>query len=78
MKATLIVMGKKYHAEGKTAAEAIGNLNPGRVKGKSILVIQDGDVSRERVLMPAVTYRLFNSAGLTKEIALKHISTLYG
>lgn len=71
--AMLIVLGRKYTAEGATVAEAIAALNPGPVKGRSILVVN----GRERILQPATTYRLFNSHGLTRDVALKNAVLLF-
>lgn len=76
-KATIIVLGRKFESVGLTVAEAISNLKPKNVKGKGILVIERGEIKKERVLMPLVTFRLFNSHGLTKDIVLKQISTLF-
>lgn len=77
--ATIKVMGKTYKATGATALEALSSFDLSKVnlKGKSILIIEKGDKRKEKVLMPTVTYRLFNSHGLTKEIALKQISILF-
>lgn len=76
--ATLKVLGKTYEAKGDTALAAIASLTPGNVKGKSILTLATGEQTKERILMPVVTYRLFNSAGFTREVALKNASLLFG
>lgn len=77
MKATAIIMGRKYEAEGNTAYEAIENLEVPIAKGRCILVMDYGDYTKERVLMPAIAHRLFVSKGLTRQVALKNISMLY-
>lgn len=75
--ATAIIMGKKYVGKGKTVAEAIGKIDAGNVKGKCVLVIEKGDYRKERILQPIPAYRLFNSMGMTREVALKNISILF-
>ncbi len=76
-KATVKVMGKTYEAVGETISEAISGLKPKNCKGKSILIVERGEVRKERIFMPSVTYRLFNTIGLSKELALKNASTLF-
>lgn len=75
--ATALILGKKYTATGETPSEAIANLQPGNVKGKVILTISQDGVSRERVIMPFAAMKLFNTAGLSREIALKHIAAIF-
>lgn len=75
--ATLSVMAKKYTAQGDTAENAILNLKPSNVKGKGILVVEHGKEKREKVLLPHITNRLFNSVGLNREVALKNVSVLF-
>lgn len=68
------VMGKVYKATGASVSEAIGNLKPGNVKGVGVLIVG----TKERILMPNVVYRLFNSHGIGRDIAIKNISLLFG
>lgn len=75
--ATIKVLGKTYKSEGLTISEAISNLKPTNCKGRSILTISNGEVSKDRVLMPAITFRLFNTVGMSKEIAIKNASLLF-
>lgn len=76
-KAVLIVLGKKYESSGETISEAISNIKVGNCKGKSVLTIMRGSNKKDRVIMPAITYRIFNSQGLSRDIAIKNISTLF-
>lgn len=76
-KATIKVMGKTYEATGPTIKDAISNLKPTNCKGKGILVVSKGDKSKEKILMPALTFRLFNTFGMSKEIALKNAGLLF-
>lgn len=72
MIATITILGKKYTGEGKTAQEAIGNLNyKGFAKTKALLTVSDGEKEKTIVLYPAQTQRLFAPQPLTKEIAVK-------
>lgn len=75
--AEIKVQGRTYQATGTTVAEAISSLKPTNCKGKGILTISHGETKKERILMPVVTFRLFNTMGLTKEIAVKQASLLF-
>jgi len=75
--ATALVMGKKYVAEGTNVLDALSKLEVRGAKGKCILSVNNGERNIERVLMPAQAFRLFNTAGITKEVTLKNIATLY-
>lgn len=74
--ATVLVMGKKYSAKGDSAFNAIAGLVPGNAKGRSIIVIEKGDYRKERILMPMATMRLFNTRGITREVAIKQMSNI--
>lgn len=76
--ATLVSMGRTYKAFGTSAREAVSKLVPGAVKSKAILTIEVGTKKKERILMPFLSFRLFNASGFMKEIALKSIDTLFG
>ena len=75
--ATLKVMAQTYTAKGDTAKDAIFALKPKNVKGKGILTVSNGKDTRERVISPMITSRLFNTVGLNREVALKNISILF-
>lgn len=75
--ATLVVLGKKFSASGLTISDAISKLNPGIVRGKTILTLSKDEKSKERLLMPLPAMRLFNTAGISREIHLKQISSLF-
>ena len=75
--ATLTVMGQKCIATGETAIGAISNLKPKNVKGKGVLSIEHEGATRERILMPHIVQRLFNSVGLNREVAMKNIQMLF-
>ena len=77
VKTELIVMGRKSTATGKSVIDAVGKLKPEISKGRGILTVTQGKESKERILMPNIVYRLFNSHGMTRDIALKNISLLF-
>lgn len=76
-KASVKVMAQTCTAEGETARDAIFALKPKNAKGKAILTVQHGDEKRERVLMPVITSRLFNTVGLNREVAMKNIAIMF-
>ena len=76
-KVTVRVLGKTYEATGATVSEALLNLNPQNCKGVGVMVVSHGDVKKERILAPATLFRLFNTAGMSKQIAIKNVSILF-
>lgn len=76
-KAKVIIMGRFHEATGATAREAIAGLTPKNCKGRAILTIQKGEVKVDKILMPQIAFRLFNTFGLSREIALKNASLLF-
>jgi len=75
--AIIKVLGKTYKSEGLTIQEAIENLKLSNCKGRGILTIDNGEISKDRVLMPTVVYRLFNTVGMSRDIAIKNVSLLF-
>lgn len=75
--ATLKVFGKTYTSEGDTVSECISNLKPGNAKGKAILSITKDGKTKDRVLTPFNSFRLFNSHGLMREVNLKNATILF-
>lgn len=78
IKAKIKVLGKTYTSQGKTIPEAIGNLKPGIAKGMSILTIQNGDKTQDRVLPHIMTQRIFSPSPTTRLINIKQISMRFG
>lgn len=76
-KTTLVIFGRRFIAEGETVGDALNKLTPGVARGKSILIIEKDDFKKERILQPFMTYRLFNSHGMTKQVAIKNITSLF-
>jgi len=75
--ATLVIFGKKYVAVGKTAREAIENLELKNAKGSGILILKHGKEKREKIVNQAQMFRLFNASALMREVALKNMEILF-
>lgn len=75
--ATVKILGKLYTATGSTISEAIAGLKIQNCKGRAILTIEHNGVKKDRIFMPAIASRLFNTMGFTREVALKNASTLF-
>lgn len=75
--AAIKIMGKTSRAKGRTAMEAIAGLNPGRAKSMAILTLARGTATKDRILTPAQVARLFLTAGLSREVAIKQTSSLF-
>lgn len=76
---SLKILGKVYGSEGQSVTEALNKLEaPKNIKGVGILTVSNGDLTKERILSPVNTFRLFNGSGLMKEIAIKQISNIFG
>lgn len=71
------VLGKITKAEGKTAYEAIEKLKPGNVNGTVILTVSKGDKGKEAIIPVVLARRLFNMAGVSREVQIKNASLLF-
>lgn len=76
-KATVKILGKIYSSTGATLLDVIRNLKPTNCKGRGILVIEHNGSKKERILTNVLAYRLFNSHGLTKDVAIKNVSLMF-
>lgn len=76
--ASVKVFGKIFKATGGSCMEAIGNLKPGNCKGVAILTVTKDGFGRDRILRPLIAHRLFSSQGITREVAIKQASLLFG
>lgn len=76
-KASAKVMGKTFEGKGETIYEAIGDIQPGGVAGTVILTVSHEDGSKDRILPMRTAKRLFMTIGLTREVALKQVSTMF-
>lgn len=76
-KAFVKIMGKTYTSTGVSVLDAIKNLKPQNSKGRAILTIEHDGAKKDRIFMPVLSYRLFNTAGITKDVALKNAASLF-
>ena len=76
--AEISIFGKKYIGEGENLNDAITRLQPqGFTKTRTVLVVDNNGVRREKILTPIMTYRLFSPQKLMREIALKNIISYF-
>jgi hypothetical protein len=76
---TLNIMGKRTIATGPSIVDALSLLKPGIAKGKGILTVDNiatGE-TKDRVLMPFLVYRAFNMRGLSRDVALQQVASLF-
>ncbi len=71
------VLGKLTTAKGKTVREALTLLKVTNARGTSVITVTHGDKTKERILNTVQTQRLFNTAGFSREIAIKNTSVLF-
>lgn len=71
------ILGRIFTAKGATVLEALSKVDVGRARGKSIVMVSHGETTKERILSMMQSNRLFNTAGLTQEIARKQISSMF-
>ena len=79
---TIHVLGRKFHGTGATFAEAFDTAKEGLkhaiIRNKCILVVEKGDMKKERILMPVFANRLLHSHGLMRDVMIKNTSLLFG
>lgn len=71
------ILGKVFESSGDTVEEALLKLPVKNAKGRSIITVEHDGLKKERIFMPPVTFRLFNTIGITKDIAIKQIAALF-
>ena len=76
--ARLKILGKTYDSKGETIVEAITNFSiPGVPRGVGVLIVSNGDKTKEKILPAKLTWRLFNPSPTMKNLAIKQISSLF-
>ena len=75
--ATVKVMGKKFSGTGDSILEALGGITTGGIGGTIILTVKGKNGEKDRVLPLPMARRLFNTSGLTREVALKNVSLMF-
>lgn len=71
------IMGKPFKSQGPTLKEAIDNLKVGNAKGVSLLTVSKGETVRTKVLSPILTFKLFSSSRIVREVSYKQVSQLF-
>jgi hypothetical protein len=71
------IAGKFYTSKGSTLEEALSKLSVRNPRGVSVWNVTHDDKTRTKVVLPAITGRLFSLKGLAHEIALKRFLTLF-
>jgi len=78
-KATVKILGKEYFASGKNVFDVLSNLKPlGKVAGAAILTITHGTITRTKILSAFQSCRLFSESRLTREMAIKNQTLIFG
>lgn len=71
--------GQNITGSGDTILETLKAMPLRNVRGKTIVTVSHNGVTKERVIMPQVSMRAFNTQGITRDISLKLIaSQFYG
>lgn len=78
IKVSLTLLGRVYKATGKTVEEAITKLDPPIAKTVGILVLEKGDLYRERIINVRTVNGIFGkSSPIMKSLAIKNIITMF-
>lgn len=76
-KINILNFGRKYTATGDSVRGAISNLNLKNVKGRAVMTVEKEGFKKERILQPMQAMRLFNTNGVSRDVALKGVSSLF-
>lgn len=77
-KAKIKVLGRFHEANGRSIKDAISNIKIDGVPwGVSVLIIYNGDESREKILTPVQTRNLFNPSPTIRNVVLKQVSEYF-
>lgn len=74
---TVKILGRYYTVSGSTFTEAFNKLEVGKARGASVWKVEQDGRTREKIVGMAVTSQLFNTGGLSREIALSRFLTLF-
>lgn len=74
---TVKILGKFFTSTGATLVDAVNNLEIRNAKGMSVWKVEHNGKVVEKILGGPLTFRLFNSAGMVREIVLKNFTTLF-
>lgn len=72
-----VIGARKFNSSGSSVSDAVSKLEVLNCRGKCILTVTKDKVSKEKILTSTMAHRLFNSFGLTKQVALKNVDNLF-
>lgn len=75
--ATARIMGREFLGKGETIYEALGDIKTGNVVGRVVIMIECNDTSKSRIITTMQAKRMFNTIGLSREVALSQVSKLF-
>lgn len=76
---TVTCLGQKVTGKGETILDTLKSLELRNVRGKTIVAVTRNGVTKERIVMPQVVMRAFNTQGMSRNITLKMLaSQFYG
>ena len=76
--ATFHFYGKEHVGKGKTIRDAIAAIPlKSAPRGRGVLTITKGKVSKDRILLPIMVQRLFALSPTMREFQLKNVSLLF-
>ncbi len=76
-KASIKILSRTYEAKGKTIPEALNKLKVPTVRALGILTVSRGKESKERILHHFHVAKMFNTRGLSREVAINNISLMF-
>lgn len=74
---TVSCLGQKVTQKGDSVLSALQTMELKNVRGRTIMVIEHNGARKERVIMPQVVMRAFNTYGITRDVSLKNIALLF-
>lgn len=74
---TITCLGQKVVGSGPSVLSILQNLELRNVRGRTIMHVRHGDAVKDRVIMPQVVMRAFNTNGFTRAICIKQIASLF-
>lgn len=74
---TISCLGQSVTGTGVSVLSVLQNLELRNVRGRTIMHVRHGDMVKDRVIMPQVVMRAFNTNGFTRAICIKQIASLF-
>lgn len=74
---TISCFGQTVTGSGASVISILQKLELHNVRGRTIMHVRHGNVVKDRVIMPQVVMRAFNTNGITRAICIKQIASLF-